>query len=82
MPQPIVFLQNGPSQAECLGGVIMATLRALVGGGSILAFLGFVVLIPLGWALVLYTAENASAKQFKARHGMGGAYTAETIKGR
>jgi len=28
-----------------------------------LAFMGFVVFVPLGWALVLYTAENASVEQ-------------------
>ena len=41
----------------------MTTLRALVGAGSMLAFMGFVVFVPLGWALVLYTAENASVEQ-------------------
>jgi hypothetical protein len=44
--------------------------------------MGFVVFVPLGWALVLYTAENASVEQLKARPGSGGAYTAEIIKSR
>ena len=56
MPQPIVFLQNGPSQAEWLGGVIMATVRALVGASSVLAFMGFVMFVPLGWAVILVAA--------------------------
>ena len=60
----------------------MTTLRALVGAGSALAFLGFVVFVPLGWALVLYTAEKSSAEQFKALPGIGGAYTAEIVKRR
>ena len=60
----------------------MTTLRALVGAGSALAFLGFVVFVPLGWALVLYTAEKSSAEQFKALPGIGGAYTAEIVKSR
>ena len=59
----------------------MTTLRALVGAGSGLAFLGFVVFVPLGWALVLYyTAEKSSAEQLKALPGIGGAYTAEIVK--
>jgi len=35
----------------------MATVRALAGAGSVLAFLGFVVFIPLGWAVVLVAAS-------------------------
>jgi hypothetical protein len=34
----------------------MATLRALVGAGSMLAFVGFVVFVPIGWAVVLVIA--------------------------
>ena len=34
----------------------MATLRALVGASSVLAFMGFVVFVPLGWAVVLVVA--------------------------
>ena len=60
----------------------MATLRALVGAGSMLAFMGFVVLVPLGWVLVLYTAEKSSGEQYKARPGIGSAYTAKIIKSR
>ena len=60
----------------------MTTLRALVGAGSALAFLGFVVFVPLGWALVLYTAEKSSAEQLKALPGIGGTYTAEIVKSR
>ena len=41
----------------------MTTLRALVGAGFLGAVIGFVVFVPLGWALVLYTAENASVEQ-------------------
>jgi len=59
----------------------MATLRALVGAGSVLAFMGFVVFAPLGWALVLYTAEKSSGEQL-ARPGIVGAHTAEIIKSR
>lgn len=36
----------------------MATLRALVGAGSALAFMGLVVFVPLGWTVVIYTAES------------------------
>ena len=60
----------------------MATLRALVGAGSVLAFMGLVVFVPLGWAFVLYNAENASVEHLKARPGSGGAHTAENIKSR
>jgi hypothetical protein len=35
----------------------MATLRALVGAGSGLAFMGFVVFVPIGWAVVLLVAS-------------------------
>jgi hypothetical protein len=31
----------------------MATLRALVGAGSTLALLGFIVFAPLGWIIVI-----------------------------
>ena len=31
----------------------MPTLRALVGAGSALALLGFIVLAPLGWIIVI-----------------------------
>jgi len=35
----------------------MAAVRALVRAGSVLAFLGFVVFTPLGWAVVLVAAS-------------------------
>ena len=35
----------------------MTTLRALVGAGSVLAFMGFVVFVPVGWAVVLVAAS-------------------------
>jgi hypothetical protein len=60
----------------------MATLRALVGAGSVLAFLGFVVFAPLGWALVVYTAGTASTAQVKAHHARADGHTAEIIKRR
>ena len=37
----------------------MATLRALVGAGSVLAFTGFVVFVPVGWAVILVAASAA-----------------------
>ena len=60
----------------------MTTLRALVGTGFLLAVIGFVVFAPIGWALVLYTAEKTSAEQLKALPSVGGAYTAESLKSR
>jgi len=60
----------------------MTILRALVGAGSVLAFLGIVVSAPLVWALVLYSAENTSAEQVKAHHARGVGYTADIIKRR
>lgn len=35
----------------------MTTLRALVGGGFLLAVIGFVVSVPLGWALLISIGE-------------------------
>ncbi|HZC82110.1 MAG TPA: hypothetical protein VE222_10455 [Nitrospiraceae bacterium] len=60
----------------------MTTLRALVGAGFLGAVIGFVVFVPLGWAFVLYTAENASVEQLKPLPGVGGASTGEIIKSR
>ena len=62
----------------------MTTLRALVGAGFLLAVIGFVGFVPVGWALVLYTytAEKTSAEQLKALPSFGGAHTAEIIKSR
>jgi hypothetical protein len=45
----------------------MTTLRALVGAGFLLALMGAVVSVPLGWAIVL---------------GIGEAYPEQIIKGR
>ena len=60
----------------------MTTLRALVGAGFLLAVIGFVVFVPVGWALVLYSAEKTSAEQLKRPPGIGGASTVEVIKSR
>jgi hypothetical protein len=60
----------------------MTTLRALVGAGFLGAVIGFVVFVPLGWAFVLYTAENASVEQLKPLSGVGGISTEEIIKSR
>jgi hypothetical protein len=35
----------------------MTTLRALVGGGFLLAVMGFVVSVPLAWALLIGIGE-------------------------
>lgn len=59
----------------------MTTLRALVGAGFLGTVIGFVVFVPLGWALVLYTAEKTSAEQLKAPPGLNQAYTEKGIKG-
>jgi len=61
------FSQSGRSQAEWQGGVIMTTLRALVGASFLLAVMGLVVSVPLGWALVLV---------------IGGAYPEKITQGR
>jgi len=37
----------------------MTTLRALIGGGFLLAIIGFVVFVPLGWSLLLGIVEEA-----------------------
>ena len=68
----------------------MTNLRALVGACFLLAVMGIVVCVPLGWALVLVTAEKANllnistatAERLKALPGIGGAYIEEIIKGR
>jgi hypothetical protein len=38
----------------------MSTLRALVGAGSALAFLGFTVFVPLIWIVILIAASTAT----------------------
>lgn len=40
----------------------MTTLRALVGAYAMLAFMGFVVSVPLGWTIVLATAATSPEK--------------------
>ena len=45
----------------------MTNLRALVGAGFLLAVMGIVVSVPLGWAIIL---------------GIGEAYPEKIIKGR
>ena len=60
----------------------MTTLRALFGAGFLIAVIGFVVFVPLGWALVLYTAENASVEHSKPLPGIPGTSIEEIIKSR
>ncbi len=60
----------------------MTTLRALAGAGFLLAVIAFVVIIPVGWALVLYTGEKASAGQLKPHTDIGGIYTVGMAKGK
>ncbi len=38
----------------------MTNLRALVGAWFLLAVMGFVVFVPLGWVLVLVAASTAT----------------------
>lgn len=40
----------------------MTTVRALVGAYSMVAFMGFVVFVPLGWIIVLGIAATSSEK--------------------
>jgi hypothetical protein len=42
---------------NCKGGVIMTRLRALVGACFLLAVIGTVVAVPIGWAFVLGIGE-------------------------
>jgi hypothetical protein len=61
---------------------MMTTLRALVGAGFLLAVIGFVVFVPIGWALALYSAEKTSAERLTTPSGIGGASAVEIIKSR
>jgi hypothetical protein len=56
-PVPILFAQSGRSLAEWQGGVILTNPRVLVGAGFLLAVIGFVVSVPLIWALVIGIGE-------------------------
>ena len=42
---------------------MMTTLRALVGAYSMIAFMGFVLSIPLGWTIVLGVAATYPEKR-------------------
>ena len=53
----LFFSQNAISQAVKEGGIIMTDLRALVGACFLLAVMGFVVSVPLGWGLFLIAAS-------------------------
>jgi hypothetical protein len=45
----------------------MTTLRALVGAGFLLAVIGTVVSVPLGWGLVLGIGETYTEKIIKSQ---------------
>ena len=53
----------------------MTTLRALVGAGSALALLGFVVLAPLGWTVILIAASPEKPVEAPARQTCQGDVT-------
>jgi hypothetical protein len=67
-PRAVFFSQSGRSQAEARGGVIMTDLRALVGACFLLAVMGFVVFVPLGWwAIALGISEASPEKIIKGQ---------------
>jgi hypothetical protein len=66
-PVSLFFSQSGRSQAEWQGGVIMTTLRALVGAYSMVVFMGFVVSVPFVWTIVLGIAATSTEKIVKSR---------------
>ena len=45
----------------------MTTLRALVGGSFLLAVIGLVVSVPLGWSIVLGIGQVYPGKLIKSR---------------
>jgi hypothetical protein len=49
----------------------MTTLRALVAAGFLLAVMGIVVSVPLGWALLLGIGEANPEKTSRADHTSG-----------
>jgi hypothetical protein len=53
----------------------MNTLRALVGAGSALALLGFIVLAPLGWTVILIAASPEKLAEAPARQTCEGDIT-------
>jgi hypothetical protein len=57
----------------------MTTLRALVGAGSALALLGFIVLAPLGWAVILITASPEKLVEAPSRQTCQGNVTLLSI---
>jgi hypothetical protein len=62
-----ILLTERTSQAELQGGVIMTNLRAFVGACFLLAVMGIVVSVPLGWAIVLGIGEAYPEKILKGR---------------
>jgi hypothetical protein len=49
----------------------MTNLRALVGAGFLLAVMGIVVSVPLGWAIILGIGEAYTEKIIKGDHTGG-----------
>jgi hypothetical protein len=55
--------------------VIMPTLRAFAGAGFALALLGFIVLAPLGWTVILIAASSEKFVEAPARQACQGDVT-------